>query len=89
MLDKLIEIVLKSFSQMGVTLVNVNIDNNIVPEYYVQLDKSKLLQSSDETLKSVYGILWVLTYGKVTDKNRNCKIILNYYEVGESDNADN
>lgn len=89
MLDKLIGVVLKSFSQMGVTLINVNIDNNIVPEYYVQLDKSKLLQSSDETLKSVYGILWTLTYGKVTDKNRNCKIILNYYEVGESGNADN
>lgn len=81
--DQLVETVLKSFNQMGVTLVNINF-NATLPEYYVQVDKSRTLQSVEDTLKSVYKTLWVLTYGKVSEQNKRNKIILNYEEVGES-----
>lgn len=80
--DQLVETILKSFSQMGVTLVNINF-NASPPEYYVQVDRSKLIQSVEDTLKSVYTTLWVLTYGKVNKQNKSNKIVLNYEEVGE------
>ena len=69
---------------MGVTLTNVDIkDGSGV--FYVSLNKSKLIQSVEETLKSVYGILWTLVHGKLTDENRDEKIDLQYKIEGESD----
>lgn len=73
--------VIKTLDQMGVTLKDIDPDKTI---FYVSLSKSRLLQSVEETLKSVYGILWTLVHGKITDKNRNEKIDLEY-EVVEGD----
>lgn len=73
--------VIKTLDQMGVTLKDIDPDKII---FYVSLSKSRLLQSVEETLRSVYGILWTLVYGKITDKNRNEKIDLEY-EVVEGD----
>lgn len=75
--------VIKTLDQMGVTLKDIDPDKEEVV-FYVSLSKSRLLQSVDETLRSVYGILWTLVYGKITDKNRNEKIDLEY-EVVEGD----
>lgn len=75
--------VIKTLDQMGVTLKDIDPDKEEVV-FYVALSKSRLLQSVEETLKSVYGILWTLVHGKITDKNRNEKIDLEY-EVVEGD----
>lgn len=76
-LGDLVNLVLATLNQMGATLMNIDSDKQ-VPTYYVQLDKDKLLHSVDDTLKSIYGILWTLTYGKITDENRNEVIRLEY-----------
>lgn len=77
-------LVLSTLSQMGVTLTNVDTKNDS-GVFYVSLNKSKLIQSVEETLKSVYGILWTLVHGKLTDENRDKKIYLQYKIEGESD----
>lgn len=87
-MDKLIETILKTFNQMGVTLVSISIESQ-PPEYYIQVDKSKLIYSLDETLKHVHDILWILTYGKLTDNNKHGKIKLNYEEVKGDFNENN
>lgn len=56
--------VIKTLDQMGVTLKDIDPDKEEVV-FYVSLNKSKLLQSVEDTLKSTYGILWTLTYGKI------------------------
>lgn len=81
--DNLIKFVLDTLSQMGVTITNM-VDSN-PPIYFIDLDSKNLIQSVDDTLKSAYGILWVLTYGKVNDGNRNLKIDLRYNLVGEGE----
>lgn len=81
--DNLIKFVLDTLSQMGVTITNM-VDSN-PPTYFIDLDNKNLIQSVDDTLKSAYGILWVLTYGKVNDDNRNLKIDLRYNLVGEGE----
>lgn len=85
---EIIEVVLKSLEQSGVTLVNVDF-NSDPPQYFVQLDKGRLIRSEEETLQSTYGILWVLTYGKLDKSNKNNKIDLKYEVVGEISNANN
>lgn len=80
---EIVEVVLKSLEQSGVTLVNVDFNSN-PPQYFIQLDKGRLIRSEEETLKSTYGILWVLTYGKLDKDNRNNKIDLKYELVGEN-----
>lgn len=75
--------VIKALDQMGVTLKDIDFDKEEVV-FYVSLNKSRLLQTVEETLESAYGILWTLVYGKITDKNRNEKIDLEY-EVVEGD----
>lgn len=74
--DNLIKFVIDTLSQMGVSLVNMTEDSP--PTYFIDLDTNNLIQSVDDTLKSVYGILWVLTYGKVNNSNRNSIINLKY-----------
>lgn len=85
---EIVNVVLKSLEQSGVTLVNVDFNSN-PPQYFIQLDKGRLIRSEEETLQSTYGILWVLTYGKADKSNRNNKIDLKYEVVGEIYNADN
>lgn len=81
MSDNMIELVISTLNQMGVTLTNM-IDTD-PPIYFIDIDKNNLIQSVEDTLKSVYEILWVLTYGKVSDDNRNLKIDLRYNLVGK------
>ena len=77
----MIKFVLDTLSQMGVTLTNMTDFNP--PTYFVDLDQKSLIQSVDDTLKSVYGILWVLTYGKVDNESRDLKIDLRYNLIGK------
>lgn len=81
-MNQIIELLLKVLSQMGVTLTRVDVSQT-VPQYYLELNKDNLIQSVEETLKSAYGLLWVLSYGKVSDNNRNFKINLFYEVIGE------
>lgn len=72
------DLLLSALGQMGVTLVDIDLKSKL---FYINLDKTKLIQSIDDTLKSVYGILWTATYGKLTDSNRDLKIDLRYKVV--------
>lgn len=79
-----VKLMIKTLNQMGVTLVNIDVDSSNVPIFFIEVDKSKILQSLEDTLNSAYGILWTLVNGKVTDENRDEKIDLRYNVVGEN-----
>ena len=76
---KVVSLVLDTLSQMGVTLTGMKTEE--IPEYDIELSQKNLIQSVEDTLKSSYGILWSLTYGKLTDENRLNKINLKYKVV--------
>lgn len=78
--EKIVTLVLDTLSQMGVTLTGMR-SGEEVPEYDIELSQKNLIQSVEDTLKSSYGILWSLTYGKLTDENRLNKINLKYKVV--------
>lgn len=79
---KTIGLVVSTLNQMGVTLKDMDIEKS-TPEFYIEVDRDRLLEDFDDTLESAYGVLWTLCYGKVSDSNRHLKIKLNYTEVGE------
>lgn len=83
--DSLIDLILKTLEQQGVTLTKIDTSKDPV-EFYINIHTSRLIASLEDTLSNTYGILWVLTYGKVTDLNRDCKIQLNYQETVDEDN---
>lgn len=81
---EVIKMIVKTLNQMGVTLLNVDVDLE-TPVYFVEIDGKRTIQSLNDTLTSTYGILWTLTYGKVTDENRELKIDLQYKVVNEEE----
>lgn len=78
--NEIIDAILKTCSNMGVFLVNVNIEG-VTPEFVINVNKNELVLSLEETLNSTYDIFWSLIYGKRTEKNKNNKITLRYKEV--------
>lgn len=86
--EDLVSLTIETLSHQGVTLTNMDTESS-PPKYFVEINHSKMIASLEDTLKSAYGILWVLTYGKLSDKNRNEKIDLQYREVGGIKNDSN
>lgn len=76
-LKEVIKTMIKTLNQMGVTLMNISVEGEI-PVYFIEIDNNRLIQSVEDTLSSAFGILWVLSYGKVNDENRDKKIDLRY-----------
>ena len=83
--DGVISMMIKLIENHGATLKNIRIDESGTPEYLIDIDPTKLRMSLDDTLTSLYGIFWSVTYGKVTDSNRDAKISLKYKEVTQDD----
>lgn len=82
MTDQIVSFVLDTLAQMGVEITHMRVDL-VPPVYCVSLKKNDLIQSVEETLKSTYGILWSLTYGKLSDENRQEVIDLRYKLVNQ------
>lgn len=83
-MQAVVKMMIKTLNQEGVALINIDVDKEI-PTFYVELDGKRMVQSVDDTLKSAYGILWTLIYGKVEDWNRNKKIDLQYSLINEEE----
>lgn len=79
-----VKMMIKTLNQEGVTLLNIDVEKEL-PTFYVELDGKRMIQSVEDTLKSAYGILWTLIYGKVDDWNRNLKIDLQYNIINEEE----
>lgn len=81
--EGLLDLTFHTLNQMGVVFTGVEIKENI-PCYYVNIYEDSLIYTLDNTLKYVYQILWILSYGKVTEeKSQRLKINLNYQVVGD------
>lgn len=80
----IVKTMIKALNQMGVTLINIDVEQP-VPVYVVRLEGKRLIQSVEKTLTSTYGILWIITYGKVTDETRDLKIDLKYELINEEE----
>lgn len=76
-IQAVVKMMIKTLNQEGVTLLSIDVDKEI-PTFYVEVDSRRVIQSVEDTLKSAYGILWTLIYGKVEDWNRHLKIDLQY-----------
>lgn len=85
-IQAVVKMMIKTLNQEGVTLLSIDVDKEI-PTFYVEIDGKRVIQSVEETLKSAYGILWTLIYGKVEDWNRSLKIDLQYNLINEEEVA--
>ena len=81
--DKLINFIVTSFSHDGVSITGMEISDN-VPTYYISVDINKIMTSLDNVLNECYKVLWILTYGKITDDNRDNKINMKYSIKGDN-----
>jgi len=78
--DKVADLVVNLLKSQGVVLRNINCDKED-PEFTIDIQKDKMIYSLEDTLRSCYGILWTMTYGKLNDSNKDYRISLMYNEV--------
>jgi len=81
-LSKVLDVVIESLGTVGVEIDSFD-HNDESPVFNVCIDGDNENYEESDVLNYTYRLLWTLVNGKVTDDNRDNKIVLNYrYKEG-------